>query len=175
LKFFVRVKYGEDQLTGSDRLPDSIGGLPTDVEEVGTFRAFQIQDPRKMIRPGPPGCSVGFADANGQVAMAGTFGALVKRGARRFILSNNHVLANENRLPIGALTFQPGFLDAGAPPNNSPIGELSAFVELRTSGSNDVDCAISEIADLTLVTNSILKIGVPKGTATAQSNMIVHK
>jgi hypothetical protein len=175
LKFFVRVKYGDDQLTSSDRLPESVDGMPTDIEEVGTFRRLQIQDPRTMLRPGPPGCSVGFEDPNGQIAMAGTFGALVKRGARGFVLSNNHVLADENQAPIGAPTFQPGFLDAGDPPNTAAIGALSAFVALRSPEPNLVDCAISEISNLALVTNSILKIGVPKGTATAQSNMIVHK
>jgi hypothetical protein len=173
LKFLVRVKYGDDQLTASDRLPESVNGLPTDVEEVGTFRRFQTQNPRTMIRPAPPGCSVGFEDP-GQNPMAGTFGALVKRGTRRFILSNNHVLAGENRLPLGAPTFQPGFLDAGVPPSTSPIGRLSAFVELRAS-QNFVDCAIAEVDDPTLVTNSIIKIGVPKGATAAQNNMIVHK
>jgi len=175
LKFFVRVKYSDDQLTPSDRLPESVDGLPTDIEEVGTFRRLQTPDPRTMIRPGPPGCSVGFEDPDGQVAMAGTFGALVKRGVRRFVLSNNHVLANENDLPIGAPTFQPGFLDAGVPASTGPIGKLSAFVELRALLPNLVDCAISEIDDPTLVTNSIIKIGVPKGATSAQSNMIVHK
>lgn len=171
LKFLVRVKYGDDQLTPSDRLPESIEGLPTDVEEVGSFRPFRTQDPQTMLRPSPPGCSVGFED---QLAMAGTFGALVRRGARRFILSNNHVLANENELAIGAPTFQPGFLDAGIPPSTSPIGTLSAFVELRSS-DNLVDCAISEVSDLTLVTNSIMRIGVPVGVTQAQNNMPVHK
>jgi len=173
LKFLVRVKYGDDQLTPSDRLPDSIDGIPTDIEEVGTFRSFQT-DPQTILRPSPPGCSVGFKDPSGQLAIAGTFGALVKRGARRFILSNNHVLANENELAIGAPTFQPGFLDAGNPPSTRQIGTLSAFAELRAT-DNLVDCAISEVTDLTLVTNSIIKIGVPKGVAPAQNSMPVHK
>jgi hypothetical protein len=172
LKFFVRVKYPDDQLKESDKLPESVDGLPTDVEEVGTFRSFQ--DPRTMIRPGAPGCSVGFEDAAGDL-MAGPFGALVKRGARRFVLSNNHVLADENQLPIGSPTFQPGFLDAGVPATTGAIGRLSAFVELRTVQPNLVDCAISEVDDLSLVTNAILKIGVPRGTTTAQQSMIVHK
>jgi len=175
LKFLVRVKYGDDQLTASDRLPESINGLPTDIEEVGTFRPFQIQDPRMMIRPSPPGCSIGFQDLTGQSANAGTFGALVRRGSRRFILSNNHVLAGENQLAIGTPTFQPGFLDAGLPPNTGPIASLSAFRALESSGPNSVDCAISEISDPALVTNSIIRIGVPNGIAPAQSSMIVHK
>jgi len=172
LKFFVRVKYPDDQIKASDKLPESVNGLATDVEEVGTFRSFQ--DPRTMIRPGPPGCSVGFEDPGGDI-MAGTFGALVKRGARRFVLSNNHVLADENQLPIGSPTFQPGFLDAGVPATTGVIGRLSAFVELRTAQANLVDCAISEVDDLSLVTNAIMKIGAPKGTTTAQQNTIVHK
>ena len=175
LKFLVRVKYGDDQLTSSDRLPESIDGLPTDIEEVGTFRPFQIQDPRTMIRPSPPGCSVGFQDPAGQSINAGTFGALVRRGSRRFILSNNHVLAGENQLPIGAATFQPGFLDAGQPPNTGAIASLSAFRTLETLTPNSVDCAISEVSDPSLVTNSIIRIGVPNGTAPAQTSMIVHK
>ena len=174
LKFLVRVKYGADQLTASDRLPESVDGLPTDVEEVGTFRAFQSQDPQSMLRPSPPGCSVGFEDPSGQLVMAGTFGALVRRGARRFILSNNHVLANENELPIGAPTFQPGFLDAGIPPTTGAIGALSAFAELQAT-DNLVDCAISEVFDLSLVTNAIIRIGVPSGVAPAQTSMPVHK
>lgn len=173
LKFLVRVKYGEDQITPSDRLPESVMNLPTDVEEVGTFRPFQVADPRAMLRPCSPGCSVGFQDPAGQTLNAGTFGALVKRGARRFILSNNHVLAGENQLPIGATTFQPGFLDAGSPPSNGPVASLSAFRTLEAN--NSVDCAISEISDPALVTNSIIKIGVPNGTADAQTSMIVHK
>src|ERR1700752_110291 len=175
LKFLVRVKYGDDQLTSSDRLPESINGLPTDVEEVGTFRPFQIQDPRTLLRPSPPGCSVGFQDPTGQFLNAGTFGALVRRGTRRFLLSNNHVLAGENQLPIGAPTFQPGFVDAGKPPNPGPIASLSAFRALESALPNSVDCAISEVSDPALVTNSIIRIGVPNGIAPAQSSMIVHK
>ena len=34
--------------------------------------------------------------------MAGTFGAIVEAGGKLFILSNNHVLANENALPLGS-------------------------------------------------------------------------
>ena len=33
--------------------------------------------------------------------MAGTYGAVVTDGTDVFILSNNHVLANENDLPLG--------------------------------------------------------------------------
>src|SRR6185503_18511272 len=68
VKLLVRFKYGRDHLSEEQRLPASINGLPTDVEEVGTFRAFEalpaplvaMPNPRVKIRPAPPGSSVGF-------------------------------------------------------------------------------------------------------------------
>ena len=136
--------------------------------------AAATPDPRALLQPAPPGCSVGFRDPGGRIIMAGTFGALVRRGQRLFVLSNNHVLADENRLPIGAATFQPGFLDAGNPPVTRQVAALSAFVQLMRSG-NLVDCAISEVADPASVTNSIIKIGPPTGVAAARDKMVVHK
>lgn len=182
VKFLVRVKYGDDQVSASDRLPEQINGLPTDIEEVGTFRRFEAAvpltatpDPRSLLRPAPPGSSVGFQDPDGNFIMAGTFGALVRRGQRLFILSNNHVLANENDLRIGSPTFQPGFLDAGNPPVTGQIAALSAFIELQPLNPNFVDCAISEVRDPSLITNSIIKIGPPTGAALARDKMVVHK
>lgn len=182
IKFLVRVKYDDRQITSSDRLPEEVNGLPTDVEEVGTFRRFEAvqplaatPDPRTLLRPAPPGCSVGFEDPSGNSVMAGTFGALARRGPRLFVLSNNHVLADENRLPAGSSTFQPGLLDAGSPPVTGEIAKLSAFVDLHPSDFNLVDAAISEVSDPSLVTNAIIKIGAPTGVAAAQDKMSVHK
>src|SRR5205809_153965 len=87
LKFFVRVKYPEHELSKQSLLPKSVGGLPVDVEETGAFRAFavtaakasakpvatKIPNPKTKIRPAQPGCSVGFRDPNNQFIMAGTF------------------------------------------------------------------------------------------------------
>jgi len=181
VKFLVRIKYSENQISPGNRLPESINGLPTDVEEVGTFRRFEAAlplaappNPRVKIRPAPPGSSVGFRDPANQFRMAGTFGALVKRGQRRFILSNNHVLADENRLPINSPIFQPGLLDGGNP-NTDQVARLSAFAQLQTTSANLVDCAIAEVDDASLVTNSILMIGTPLGTAPASRDMVVHK
>ena len=180
IKLLVRFKYGEDQLSSADRLPKTINGLPTDVEQVGTFRKFEAApamtspNPRTRIRPAPPGCSVGFRDPTNSFVMAGTFGALAKRGTRRFILSNNHVLADENRLPPGSPIFQPGLLDGGNPATDQ-IAQLSAFVELKVNDPNLIDGAIAEVIDNGSVTNSILVIGGIKGTSAAQRDMVVHK
>lgn len=184
VKLLVRIKYSEDQLSTEQRLPENVNGMPTDVEEVGTFRRLEAAvaapfavtpNPRTKIRPAPPGCSIGFRDPTNQIIMAGTFGALVKRGQKLFILSNNHVLADENSLPIGSPIFQPGFLDAGNPPNNGQIASLSAFAQLQVASANVVDCAVAEVKSPSLVTNSILMIGPPKGVAAAQLDMVVHK
>lgn len=185
VKFLVRIKYPDNQIPASDRLPREINGHPVDVEQVGTFRRFMppaaaaattMPNPRKKIRPAQPGCSVGFKDPANQFIMAGTFGALVSRGQKRFILSNNHVLADENKLPLGSSIFQPGFLDAGNPPNNGPIAKLTKFVPLVFgSVANQVDCAIAQLNNTNLATNSILFIGPPRGKTNAQIDMVVHK
>jgi hypothetical protein len=187
IKFLVRIKYPYNQIPDSDRLPTEVDGQPVDVEQVGTFRRFMppasgaapalaMPNPRKKIRPAQPGCSIGYKDPANQIIMAGTLGALVSKGQKRFLLSNNHVMADENNLPIGSSIFQPGFLDAGNPPNNGPIAKLTKFVPIKFGGAlNKVDCAIAELNKTNLATNSILFIGPPKGKTNAQIDMVVHK
>ena len=185
VKFLVRIKYPDNQIPDADRLPTEVDGHPVDVEQVGTFRRFMasssaaataMPNPRKKIRPAQPGCSIGYKDPANQIIMAGTFGALVSKGQKRFILSNNHVIADENNLPVGSSIFQPGFLDAGNPPNNGPIAKLTKFIPLVFGGGmNHVDCAIAELNKTSLATNSVLFIGPPKGKTPAQIDMVVHK
>jgi hypothetical protein len=180
IKLLVRRKYDKDRISPGELLPREIDGLPTDVEQVGTFRRIEavlapapMPDPKSHIRPAQPGCSIGFRDPNNAFVMAGTFGALVKRGETRFILSNNHVLADENRLAVGSPIFQPGLLDGGDPATDQ-VAALSQFVPLAAGAPNQVDCAIAEI-DPELASRDILFIGAPKGTEPAKRDMIVHK
>ncbi len=187
VKFLVRIKYPYNQIPDSDRLPTEVDGHPVDVEQVGTFRRFMppssgaapalaMPNPRKKIRPAQPGCSIGYKDPANLIIMAGTLGALVSKGTKRFLLSNNHVMADENKLPIGSSIFQPGFLDAGNPPNNGPIAKLTKFVPIVFGAAlNKVDCAIAELNKTNLATNSVLFIGPPKGKTPAQIDMVVHK
>jgi hypothetical protein len=75
---------------------------------------------------------------------AGTLGCFVsKNGTEDFILSNNHVLANENRARIGANILQPGKADGGLNPKDK-VGDLAKFIRLRKTG-NLVDCAMASI------------------------------
>jgi len=118
--------------------------------------------------------------------MAGTFGALVKdaRGAV-YILSNNHVLANESGinaagekivgLPPGSPIFQPGLLDGGQDPADA-IAELTRWVDLRAGQTdNAVDGAIAKVLHDGDVSRDILMIGAPQGTSVATKDMVVHK
>ena len=176
VKFFVRVKYSEHELSKKHLLPKNIAGLPVDVEETGLFRRLKVTampDPKVKIRPAQPGCSVGFKDPNNQFVMAGTFGALVKDAGGQYVLSNNHVLADESRLPAGAPIFQPGLLDGGNQ-STDQIAALTKFVPLSPSG-NKVDCAIAKATSNNLVSNNVLHIGPPAGAAAANIDMRVHK
>jgi hypothetical protein len=176
IKVFVRMKYPESALTQNDLLPKVLDGFPVDVEESGLFRKHSVSmpNPKMKIRPAQPGCSVGYQDPNNQYSMAGTFGGVVKNAGQTFILSNNHVLADENRLPVGAPIFQPGLLDGGNT-NGDQIAMLSKFVPFISGRPNKVDCAIAEIMSAGLVSKDVLHIGPPNGAGAAALDMIVHK
>jgi hypothetical protein len=186
LKFFVKIKYPREQLAARSLLPAQVGGLPVDVEEVGVFRALRkparraaaaagtMPNPKARWRPAQPGSSCGFADPQGMFTMAGTFGALVRAGTTKYILSNNHVLADENQLPLGSLIFQPGLLDGGNNPQDK-IAALSKFVRLKSGVANKVDCAIAKLTPQNIAIRDILYIGAPQGVSVAAIDMIVHK
>jgi hypothetical protein len=188
VKFLVRMKYAESDLETKSVLPKKIDGLPTDVEEVGTFRRLPaagvararhphggpMPNPRTKIRPAQPGCSIGFQDPNNQFVMAGTFGAVVKDNGGLYVLSNNHVLADENRLQIGAPIFQPGLLDGGNPATDQ-IAALTKFITLQAGQPNKVDCAIAKAIKQNLISKDILYIGAPQGIEDAAIDIAVHK
>ena len=90
---------------------------------------FANPNPKTRLRPAPPGCSIGFKDPSNMFTMAGTFGGLVRDGSGLYVLSNNHVLADENKLPIGSPIFQPGLLDGGNPATDQ-IASLTRFIPL---------------------------------------------
>lgn len=76
---------------------------------------------------------------------AGTVGAFVrdKKSLRPVLLSNNHVLANEDRATVGDAILQQGAIDGGRRPADV-IGRLGDFVSLK-SRSNLVDAAIASL------------------------------
>src|SRR5262249_3521532 len=152
-------------------------GHPVDIEEVGLIQAFQAPpNPKAKLRPAQPGSSIGFQfpPPNPQrLVMAETFGALVQDAQSKYVLSNNHVLADENKLPAGARIYQPGLLDNGQVPADQ-IARLTRFIPLMT-GDNQVDCAIAALTSPNIANSSILAIGPPKGANAAAVDMVVHK
>jgi hypothetical protein len=148
VRFYVERKIAKTAMSSDYVLPSQVKGVITDVIETGRFRPLPAAVPREQrrLRPARPGCSIGFQFSGDQArfVMAGTFGAVVEAAGTRFILSNNHVLANENALPIGSPIFQPGLLDHGDP-SRDQVATLTRFVTLRSGDSNALDCAIAEI------------------------------
>jgi hypothetical protein len=181
VKIYVRSKLPAGQINQAHMLPKEADGIPTDVEETGILHRFAAAaapptsiNPRTKMRPAQPGCSVGFNYPHGDIVMAGTFGAVVRDAAGVYILSNNHVLADEGQLAAGAPIYQPGLMDDGHT-HTDRIASLTRFVPLQTSTPNAVDAAIAELKKPAEVSNSILFIGPPSAPADAQIDMPVHK
>jgi len=96
---------------------------------------------------------------------AGTLGCFVKtrRGSEVRILSNNHVLADENGGKKGDAIIQPGRVDGGKKGKDT-VGKLDRFVKLTTSGSNFVDAAIAMLrAGIQFDSKTLKGIGILKG------------
>jgi hypothetical protein len=98
---------------------------------------------QKRHRPLRIGTSIGHFKIT-----AGTLGCFVKGRAdgRALILSNNHVLANENDAAAGDAILQPGPIDGGAKSRDA-VGKLVRFVRLKRTGHNAVDCAVASVKD----------------------------
>ncbi len=79
---------------------------------------------------------------------AGTLGCFVRaRGGDAIsMLSNNHVLANENRAKKGEAILQPGRVDEGQTPADV-VGVLSEFIRLKKIGANAIDAALASLKD----------------------------
>jgi hypothetical protein len=177
--FFVRRKYPLGTLPAGEALPRMVDGLPTDVEEVGAFQRLGAvaspaaqagpANPRVPIRPIRPGSSI-----SPLVGDAGTFGALVTDAEGRYILSNNHVIANEDQLPTGAPIIQPALRDGGQPAADV-VAHFSRAVPLQAEHPNDVDAAIAALPDPGLASPDVLFIGQPAGVGPASVGMAVHK
>ena len=201
----VTRKLPLDQLSASERVPESVNGIPTDVVETGRIRALQSRTDR--YRPAPGGVSIGHPEVT-----AGTLGCLVKRGDEVLILSNNHVLANSNDAQRGDNILQPGIADGGRNPDDK-IAELDDFVPVNFSlpeppsdcqfatgviallnagcavigsrtryrivrpraESNLVDAALARPVNPDEVSGQILEIGELNGSAQATLGMAIQK
>lgn len=137
---FVEKKYSADEVTKQSDLefiPTKVDGVVTDVVEVGHIVPQSL---RAMSRPLVPGISIGHRGIT-----AGTLGGFFTDKDRDLvILSNNHVIANENSAAVGDEIVQPGPMDANG--NLSAIATLKSFVRIEPSG-NMHDSAIAKVTD----------------------------
>src|SRR6266446_6778228 len=173
VKVLVKEKKPESRVASEALVPQSLGGVTTDVEETGEIRATMFTARR---RPAPCGVSVG----NCLSVSAGTLGCLVTRNNQLFILSNNHVLALVNTSPLNAAIAQPGRIDGGVCPQDI-IARLTQFVPINFAAGavNLIDAAIARTSP-NLVDRRILRLGgvlqpIAPGVVPPALNMQVQK
>ena len=171
-------------LAMADMIPKRYEGKETDVIEVGEIKALRTT----KHRPAPGGVSIGH-----YAVTAGTLGMVVKKTWIRYILSNNHVLANSNDAEIGDSIYQPGRIDGGTEQDtiaylydfvpismgdsNCPVARvivsglnfiaeiLGRKTRLRaiSLSANKVDCAIAKPIKDADIDREIIEIGIPSG------------
>jgi hypothetical protein len=172
------ITMGDDGTGGDITVPSVFigqtdgGTLRSEPDVVGTIligEAFQSPQAR-CDRPIPMGVSGSTVSEGG--LYSGTLGMKVRSLAnpeRKFILSNNHVMAIQNptlcpnsaEVPIAG--SQPSGGDLGFNPGLDPeflIGATTRFVPMVAPGDNRVDAALVATND-TLSSNEIINIGVP--------------
>jgi hypothetical protein len=142
--FRLAVRIQRRLIEADKELRETIGRLSkgeVEVRYVGRVSALATPWQQRKVRPLKIGCSVGHFKIT-----AGTLGAFAtdrKTGAVG-ILSNNHVLANENRCKAGDAILQPGALDGGK--KKDKIASLSNWVPLK-SHANHADCAFASLVE----------------------------
>ncbi len=113
-----------------------------DVRYIGRVTKLAVKPwHQRRNRPLRLGGSVGHFKIS-----AGTLGCFVRAGGDgpAMILSNNHVLADENRGKKGDAILQPGRFDEGQNPEDK-VATLSSLVRLNKSKPNLVDCAVAAL------------------------------
>jgi len=114
-----------------------------DVRHVGRIVAREAPPLRTRRRPLVIGASLGHFRVT-----AGTLGAVVSVSGddRLRLLSNNHVLADEDAGVTGDAIIQPGAADGGRDPADR-VAELAEVVALTDDVPNLVDAALAVVLD----------------------------
>ena len=149
---FVKRKMEGDRFKS---IPRQIEGVPTDVVESGdpVLRSYSGR-----VRPLQPGYSISHPRSK-----TGTLGCFVRRSGGEqgaYILSNNHVLANNNAASRGDPIVQPGSADSGQSPADT-AAKLEDFIPITAATPNIVDAAIAK--PLGACECEIPGVGLPHG------------
>src|SRR5262245_22184251 len=116
-------------------------GPDVDARVIGPVRALETLPFRQRLRPLVAGASVSLAEG-GTRTIAGFVRPVGSDAVS--MLSNNHVLADENRAAPDALVIQPGVVDGGTIADDT-VGRLASFVPIDLTGTNLVDCAVAAV------------------------------
>lgn len=186
LQVFVEKKLTKNCLNYNDIIPVYYKGIPIDVIEVGVISACDssMSTTKTLladkIRPMIQGYSIG----PNNISLGGTSGCVVENvneeDRKLYVLSNNHVIANNNALEIGHEIVSPSYLDDTQHAADNIVAKLSKYEPIIFSQppiiiANQVDCAIAEITDLNLVSSYIYWINKVKGIKTAELGLKVQK
>lgn len=196
---FVEKKVDVSILTDQDIIPKIIEGMPTDVVQSGVFKALRTG----KHRPAPGGVSIGhyaitagtlgcLAKKNNKLVIlsnnhvlansndAGIGDAILQPGPHDGGTSEDKIATLEDFVPIS-------FVDQPSPCSiGRAITSVLNFIAriclrktrleaIQTSTNNLVDAAIATPVTDDVVTNEILEIGIPQGTAQAELGMAIQK
>ena len=172
LTIFVEKKLPSNLLNKNEFIPSLYKGIKTDVVETGKISSLSLISKN---RPVIGGYSAGVIGST-----AGTIGctATNENSTEYYLLSNNHVFANENRAKIGTPILQPGPYDGGNIENDI-IGYLADYEPISFSTSNRspknyIDAAIA-LCDYNDISNIIALQGAITGTTHGRVGMKVKK
>lgn len=137
IQVYVRKKVDPNGLPPGATIPETVGGVRTDVIEVGEVVFESLTD---RIRPLYVGYSIGAQ--SGEEKHTGTLGAFVTKVIdgvpHYFVLSCNHVLGTSN-----GTIMQPGPEDGGGP--DDVCAKSCRSVPMSTTSANTVDAAAAEV------------------------------
>ena len=171
----VKEKLLSSYIAKSEIIPNIYMGFKTDVIETGeiiqgvsntTVPPLLVDRVRPLI--------AGYCIMAGGI-ISGTLGCIVKKriGTRYdyYILGNNHILSDSNKLPIGAPIIQPSS-DYGGDPVKDKVAELTKYIPTKVitrfhTPTNYVDCAIAKILDVNNISNTLALEGPIKGVSSA--------
>ena len=138
LVFGVYKKESIKSLSIKNILPDKIDDIPCDV--ITITKKFPLTN-TGHVRPCRRGHSIGHPSVT-----AGTFGCVCSGGPNRLILSNNHVIANENNCKLGDPIYQPGVFDGGTAKDT--VAYLYKYSPLFDGTNVDAAVAVEKSSDL---------------------------
>ena len=176
----VENKVNEKYLTKNNIIPKTYMGIKTDIIEIGKCSVSNGEAIPQKLRPLQGGCGISL-DVSPKTA--GTLGCFVykENNGRKeyYILTNNHVITNNQKAPIGTPIIQPSFLTGGVS-NEDEIAYLTNYVRIESNkpnkeAENYVDCAIAKVYNRSLISSKVKKLGRITGSNIPDLNIDVQK